>query len=235
MTDKHVSNDPWKKRLLELDSGLLSDVLDEAGCLHRVLCAKITSIGSARKIAGPIVPVSGSKTVKGAHASPPMSAAQLEKGMAPGAVMVLSSGSMLEAAPMGGIVSRSLLNHGCAGIVTDSAVRDCDEIEEIGLPVYAAGVSPVNAARIWQFNAVNVPIVMPTIDGGSLIIQPGDYILADRDGTVVIPAAVIGQIVEDAERLKEIEAEIVGLISNGTSRAEAFKRFPRFKHVRAIK
>ncbi|WP_159097893.1 hypothetical protein [Aminobacter sp. MSH1] len=207
--------------------------MDEAGLPGRTLSAAIIRIAGPTKIAGPAVCVNGAMRVSPSHLVKPLPPEALEENIEPGAVMVLSSGSMVCAAPIGGIVSRSLHVRGCAGIVTDAAIRDLDEIEELTMPVFAGGTSPANAARIWQFIDVGRPAVLPSRAGATLTVAPGDFILGDREGVVVIPAAAVAQIVEDAETLREIEVEIVREIKSGISRHEAFLKFPRFSHVRA--
>lgn len=222
----------WTERLLALDTGLISDVLDEAGLSGRALSPVIAPVGQAQKTAGPVVCARGGRVTGGAHAPPAMPAANLERSMSHGAVLVLASGGMTEAAPIGGIVTRSLVAHGCKGVVTDAAVRDREELMDIGLPVYAGGASPANAARIWQFLAVGEPVTMPAANGGPLTVAPGDFIIADADGTVVIPRHSVTQIVEDAEELKQIEQRIISSMETGLSRTEAFAMHPRFAHVR---
>jgi regulator of RNase E activity RraA len=220
-------------RLLALDTGLISDVLDEAGLPDRALSSKIKSMAGPSKFAGPAVCVRGAPRVSGGNPTQAMPPEALEENIEIGSIMVLASGGMTSAAPIGGIVSRSLQSRGCRGIVTDAAIRDLSEIDNLGLPVFAAGTSPVNAARIWQFVEKGTPVVLQSSSGGHVSVNPGDYVLGDREGVVVIPSTCVLQIIEDAETLRDIETNIVEAMHAGLSRQEAFQKHPRFKHVRA--
>ena len=77
-------------------------------------------------------------------------------------------------------------------------------------------------------------ILIPAGESGAPVqIYPGDLILADMDGIVVIPAKLALQVVEDSEELQRIEQRIAEEMRGGAARSEAMKRNPRFQHVRA--
>jgi 4-hydroxy-4-methyl-2-oxoglutarate aldolase len=225
--------DEITRRLLALDTGLISDVMDEAGLPGHALAADIVGRAGPKKVAGPAVCVVGGPIVPGGNSRKTMDPGRLEEAMEEGAILVLASQGMRVAAPIGGLVSRSLQMHGCAGIVTDAAVRDLDEIDGLALPVFAAGTSPVNAGRIWQFIEPSQTASLPTRGGGNIAVKAGDFLLGDREGVVVIPASSARGIVEDAEELQRIEARITEAISGGETRKQAFIDNPRFKHIRA--
>jgi regulator of RNase E activity RraA len=233
--ESNVDRHEITSRLLSLDTGLVSDVLDEAGLPDQALANSVKAMAGPEKLAGPIVCVRGAPRVSSRNSVSPLPSEALEDNIEVGSVMILASGGMISAAPIGGIISQSLQSRGCRGIVTDAAIRDLAEIDELGLPVFAAGTSPANAARIWQFIETGTPLVLRSALGGNLIVHPGDFALGDKEGVVIIPAAAVLQIVEDAEALRELENQIVAGMSAGLTRKQALEKFPRFKHVRPVK
>jgi 4-hydroxy-4-methyl-2-oxoglutarate aldolase len=95
-------------------------------------------------------------------------------------------------------------------------------------------VTPANGSRRWGLTDTNQTISLPGQDGAPLLISPGDYVIADADGVVVIPQEHIVQIIEDSEKLLDIESTIRAAMEAGAPRAEAFKLNPRFRHVRKV-
>lgn len=101
----------------------------------------------------------------------------------PGAVLMIDTGSVGHAPVWGGTSSLASKLRGLAGCVTNGCVRDVDEVVATGFPVYAAAVSVVGTLKNhpgWQ----DVPIAL-----GGVAVHPGDYVVGDADGVVVIPAA----------------------------------------------
>lgn len=226
-----TAEDDLIARLLRLETGQVSDVLDEAGLPCHALSSALVPLAAGR-FAGHAVCARGEAAVQGRHARPAMPGSALEYSMRPNGVLVIDSGGFTRGALFGGFVAFSLQRAGCVAIVTDGPVRDADEIRGLGLPVVAGGVTPVNGSRRWQWTDIDVPVTLPGQEGRPVPVAPGDLLLGDGDGVVVIPAAAAAQVVEDAERLAEVEREIGRGLREGGSREEVFKRNPRFAHVR---
>jgi regulator of RNase E activity RraA len=101
---------------------------------------------------------------------------------------------------IGELIAERLQRKGCVGFVTDGAVRDCTDIEQLGFPVYAQGISPAGPYRNGP-GRVNVPVAV-----GGVAITPGDWVIADDDGVVVIPQAEVESVLAAAEAKREKEA-----------------------------
>lgn len=119
-----------------------------------------------------------------------------------GDVLVINARGSLRGALVGGNVCRGLVHRGLAGLIADGAVRDADEISEDGLPVYARGLSAM-MGPIEGPGEVNVPISC-----GNVVVQPGDIIVADSDGIVVIPPKEADAIADATDRLLKRHAGI---------------------------
>lgn len=120
---------------------------------------------------------------------------------APGAVLVIDTGTVGVSPTWGGTSSIASSLRGLAGMVTNGVVRDLDEMIETGLPVYATGRSPIGTLKNhpgWR----QVPVSV-----GGVLVNPGDFVIGDGDGVVVVPAALGEQALERAEAQRRKETE----------------------------
>ena len=77
----------------------------------------------------------------------------------------------------------------------------------------------------WKVNAHQVPVKLRGATARFVEIAPGDFILGDDDGVIAIPAAMVGDVLREAERLTQIEVQIRKELSSGLSLADALKKF----------
>lgn len=141
----------------------------------------------------------------------------------PGTVFVVTNGEDTTISCMGDLVATALHARGAEGAVMDGAVRDIAPMLEMEFPVFAASVSPVNFAGKNVVVAADIPIVC-----GGVPVRPGDVILADWDGVVVIPQELAVTLLDEA-RAHEATDEQMRLVirSEGARRplAEIFAEF----------
>ena len=229
-----MTEDTLLDRLARLESGQVSDVLDEAGLPDQALSSAFVPLAGGQRFAGRAACLRGAPLAQGRHQAPSLPADIMEQTVRPGSVLLVETGGFQAGAILGGFVAYSLQRAGCRGIVTDGAVRDADEIRELGLPCLARCVTPINGARRWRLVEAGQPIALAGQTGVPVRIAPGDLVLADADGVVVVPQAVALQIIEDSEELARIERAIGGELRQGGERAAVFKRHPRFDHIRPV-
>ena len=103
-----------------------------------------------------------------------------------GEVAVVSTVGSKRNAPWGELLSTAARARGARGAVIDGLVRDVKKIEELGFPVFAAGIKPVDSRGRGVVIDCNVPV-----DCAGVLVSPGDLVFADYDGVVVIPAEVL--------------------------------------------
>lgn len=224
----------WLERLGRLETGLVSDVMDEAGVPNHAVDPSIRPIAPHGVVAGRAACLQGAPALSVVNPVEAMPADTLESVCAPGTILFIETGGFTSGAVLGGFMAYSIQRAGCRAIVTSGAVRDVDEIRGYGMPCHCLHVVPNNAARRWRLAARDVPLAMPSLLGGTLTVAPEDYVLADSDGIVVIPQAIAPQIIEDAETLGRIERVIAAEMQAGGERHAVFARNPRFDHVRRV-
>ena len=136
----------------------------------------------------------------------------------PGDVLVVDAKGFMEAGPWGDVMTQQALQIGLAGLVINGAVRDADTIIEMGFPVFCRGLSIKSTGKN-QRGQVNVPVCV-----GNVQINPGDIIVGDRDGLVVVRQDEVDMAVQNSvarieketmfrEKIKSrvMTAELLGL------------------------
>jgi regulator of RNase E activity RraA len=130
----------------------------------------------------------------------------------PGAVMVIDSRKDARAASAGSILVARLMKRGCAGIVTDGGFRDSPEIAKLAIPAYhQRPASPTNLTR-HQALDIDVPIGC-----GDAPVFPGDAIVGDAEGVVVIPAHLADEIAAEAVEMTVFEDFVTEEVLKGRS------------------
>lgn len=120
----------------------------------------------------------------------------------PGDVLVVNSWSDLNYSVCGDIMYKCAINKGLSGFIIDGAVRDIDFLKNNDFPVYALGSTPMGSYR----NAVGE--INTDISCGGQVIHPGDIIVADDDGIVVLPKEDVINVIEKIQKVYSIESSI---------------------------
>lgn len=129
----------------------------------------------------------------------------------PGHVMVMDSRKDPRAASAGGILVTRLMKRGVAGVVTDGGFRDSDEIGKLGIPAYHSRPSAPTNLTLHQAIDINVPIGC-----GDAPVFPGDTILGDNDGVIVIPAHLADEIADEAFEMTAYEDFVTERVQGGS-------------------
>lgn len=142
----------------------------------------------------------------------------------PGDVIIVACHETTRTAMWGGLMSTLSLKAGIAGGIVDGAVRDVDEIRDLGFPLWYRSTvprpSPTAVHDRTEPIQVNVPVV---IDGQ--VINPGDIVVADENGIAVVPAANAGEVLKGVEKQIDKERVIREKIESGASVAELLEEF----------
>jgi len=140
--------------------------------------------------------------------------------VAPGSVIIVDNAGRLDCTVWGGIMSRVASARGVSGTVVHGVCRDIATSEDVGYPLWSAGRFMRTGKDRVRCAAVQVPLV---IDG--VQVSPGDYLHADADGVVSVPAGRIDDVLELAERIEKVENSIVDSATAGSSLAQARREF----------
>jgi len=196
------------QRLAAFDTCTLSDALDKLGLTGAVLgLAPLTTTG--RRIAGRVVTVKLGPMITGLPKRH-LGAAAIVQAQ-PGEILVIEHRGRTDVSGWGGLLSRGAIAKGIAGVIIDGACRDVDESRELGLPVFGRGAVPVTARGRIAEHDCNCPVMM-----GNVVVNPGDWAIADGSGVVFIGRDRIDEILSDAERIQAKETAMIAAINAGT-------------------
>ena len=162
------------KRFACLSTPDIADAMNNSYTLDRAIRPVYTPI---KRVAGPAITVS----------SPTASLAVLKIGLSltqPGDIVVANAQGNLHSTLVGGNICRGLVHRGLAGLVLDGSLRDPSQVREDGLPVWSRGITTAGGPMGPNLGEVNVPIAC-----GGVVVNPGDIVVADEDGVVVVPVA----------------------------------------------
>jgi 4-hydroxy-4-methyl-2-oxoglutarate aldolase len=209
-------DEKYRRRMEKLATTNIADAMDKVGIRGAVIgirpmydCPKIIGRAVTIKItAAGAVP---SKYHLGVRA---IDAAQA------GDLIIIDNRGDLNNNCWGEILSMGSKMKGIAGVVVDGAARDIDACREFGFPVYARGTVPITArGRIMEesFNEV--------IRIGDAQVSPGDIVMADINGVVIIPAGKIEEVLKAAEEIWEKETAMIEELKKGTPMLEVDQKY----------
>ena len=137
-------------------------------------------------------------------------------------VYVMSVEDGADIAGMGGLMGTVMAARGYAGAVIDGGVRDVAYLRKIGFPVYATGIVPSTSVHHYRFAGAQIPL---SCDG--VTVNPGDIVVADSDGVVVVPIAKAEEVLKLAQQMDFKEHSMYPVIEQLKSIQDAVKKFGR--------
>jgi 4-hydroxy-4-methyl-2-oxoglutarate aldolase len=176
-------------RFRNLYTGLILDHLGKHGCM----ATEVKPVWSGALLCGPAI------TCLGVDWRIRSMAADLAE---PGDVVVIAAGGITESACFGDMTATAWRSKGIQGVVIDGAARDVVRLRALGFPVFARAVTPRNfhyPAGL-DHGAVNVPVVC-----AGVAVEPGDIVIGDDDGVVVVPQRIANEIADAATAYLEGE------------------------------
>lgn len=207
----------FRSRLEKLATSNLSDALDRLG-IARCAVAGIVPRWGATKVIGRALTIR--MTAAGAVPAVAHLGVDAIAASERGDVIVIDNRGDLHHNCWGEILALGAQLKGVAGVVVDGAVRDVDACEVFGFAVHARGTVPSTArGRIVQ-EAWNVPVRL-----GDAPVRPGDVIVADVNGVVVIPIERLAEVVGAAEEIMAKELAMLEALRAGESMLQVDRRF----------
>lgn len=167
-------------------------------------------------LARPASPADASPTLSTRHSVEMIDEAR------PGDVGVIVMEGTLDIAAMGNLMATAALERGMAGMVLDGAIRDMWDIRRMGLTVYARSKSPRTTVGHYATVARNVPV-----ECAGVTVRPGDIIVADEDGVVVVPQERAAEVLKEAQSIDDRERGMYPFIREFKSLQQAIAKFNR--------
>lgn len=198
----------------------VADAVDKICGKKGYLDSAIAPRTSERKIAGPAVTVLEGPTEEFV---PPTHALELIDAAEPGSVMVISIGGHAEVAVWGGLMTAGAVANRLEAAVLDGATRDIAEIKrDFGFPVFSRSASP--GTTLGRFKTLDS---MVPVQIGDVTINPGDIVVGDVDGVVVVPKEHAAEVLAMAQEIDQRELEQAKLIIESGSLKEGLAKYGR--------
>jgi 4-hydroxy-4-methyl-2-oxoglutarate aldolase len=219
-----TSTDAGRTRALgQLYTGAVADILDELGLREQCLPSDIRPLRDDMKVAGPVYPVRGRSRPADDGSDPRYRQMDMLDGIFQGAVVVVDPGDELKAAHWGELMSHTAKAKGAAGVVIAGGVRDTPEILKLGFACFRRYHSPLTAVHRYDITDFGSPIRL-----GGVAIAPGDFILGDVDGILIIPAAAVDEVIERAASVRSREDIVRQALDEGGSIRAPFEQYRVF-------
>jgi 4-hydroxy-4-methyl-2-oxoglutarate aldolase len=143
----------------------------------------------------------------------------------PGDVLVVDAKGFVEAGPWGDVLTAAALKAGIAGLVIHGAVRDAEAIVSMGFPVFCRGLSIKGTGKV-HAGRINVPVCI-----GDVVIRPGDIVVGDRDGLVIVSPDEMEAVLGSARAREAKEEGFRAAIEKGSSTAELLGLLPTLERM----
>jgi len=211
----------------------LYDVLDSMGYPNQCLDLGIRPLFPEQHLAGVAVTARGSRDPRTSKDFKKEDEEgnyfqQLKEKVFPGAVIVVETGGEPHTGKFGEMMSWAIKQRGARGIVMDGYIRDYLGLKAIpDYTVCARGTSPIESAKRWRINAVNIPIAMPGTLTSQVRVDPGDWVVGGPDGVIIVPQEIAMDVLVRAEEIERREQGMREDLARGMSFEDAYAKWGR--------
>jgi len=209
-------------RAAELGTSMVSDALDALGRRQQCLgwdIGPICGTTPAVAIAGRAHPLAV-EVVETPATTPYVGLLAALDAVGPGDLVVLPTSRDVTAAVWGELLSTACRARGAVGVVTDGVVRDVPQINELGFPVFARGTRPTDIDGRLEVVAHGVEARIDDVT-----IAPGDLVVADEDGVVVVPSDLVEAALAHASAKRDDEGSFRRAVEDGMSPSDAYRKY----------
>ncbi|WP_342331273.1 RraA family protein [Pedobacter sp. FW305-3-2-15-E-R2A2] len=209
-------------RLEKCYTGAVYDVMRNMGYPDQLLPNHIRPLNLKHKIAGPVFTIEGKiDRSLDKHTSLLKWCEMLSK--APSGHILVCQPNDDTLAHMGELSAETLTFKGVRGYIVDGGCRDSSFIDQIGFPVYCSYYTPRDVVSVWSATELGGKISI-----GGVRIVSGDFVLADRDGIIIIPQDQVLAVIEKTEEVLMTENLVRKAILSGTDPVDAYLQFRKF-------
>jgi regulator of RNase E activity RraA len=214
--------DAISDRLAKCYTGVVHDVLRKMGHRDFTLPPRLRPLMPEKAMAGPALTILG-KVDPTADAHETLLAWTGLLSKCPQGHVWVNQPNDNTIAHMGELSAETLKDKGVRGAVADGMIRDANFLIDMGFQTWYNGYTPRDIVGWWLPAAINVPIRIGEVD-----IEPGDYMVGDRDGLIRVPQGIVEEVIEASETDINTESAIRTAIKSGTDPQEAYLKYGKF-------
>lgn len=216
------------ERFREVPTATVYDTMDTMGYGDQCLSLAIKPLQNDMRVAGQAFTVRGSREPRIKPLNPKFEDFGLLKAIEPYNVVVVNAERGVSCGHWGEMMSYTSKQHGAVGIVIDGGIRDGRGLLKIpDWPVFVRYTTPIESLKRWRPQDFQVPIYMSGTLTAEVRVNPGDWIVGDMDGVVVVPQEIAKKVLVKAEKIEEREEETRQALASGIPIDEVYRRFKR--------
>lgn len=212
----------FAERLSKCYTGAVYDVMRNMGFPDQLLPNHIRPMNLQHKIAGPVFTISGKIDRTLDKDTSLLKWCEMLSKAPTGHILVCQPNDDT-LAHMGELSAETLTFKGILGYIVDGGCRDSSFIDQIGFPVYCSYFTPRDVVSTWSATELGGKISI-----GGVHISSGDFVLADRDGIIIIPQDMVPEVLEKTEEVLLTENLVRKAILSGTDPVDAYLQFRKF-------
>jgi regulator of RNase E activity RraA len=222
MTAEHSSPVELCEGFSDIYTGAITDTMDELGYEDQTLDPEISPLTRGMSLTGVAFPIRGrpNRTI-----DPEENIRTILEmiGDVPESAVLLYNTNDDRSAHIGELTTAALETRGCRGAVVDGGARDTDFIVDQEFPVFRRYDTPADCVYRWELIDWDVPTVV-----GGVEVTPGDVVVGDSDGVVVVPKAIAAEVYEKATERVTSEDEVRNAVRDEMTPLQAYDRYGAF-------
>lgn len=211
-----------RERYLQVDTANVADVLDTFGLRDQSLAPNFHQYSGKSKLAGWAFTIRG-QMVPGELGGDDQKMIACQQ-ISPDEISVWS-GDGHGVCYFGELIALGMKERGSVGALVDGGIRDIHWLDALNFPIFATYRTPTQSIGRWRVTAWQENVYLAGATSSVVTISPGDFILADDDGAIVIPLAHVEEVLVEAERLTTQERQLRQELENGLTLSEALSKY----------
>jgi len=201
-----------------LSSALVADAMDTRGFRVQCLGADIVALAGEGRIVGPAFTLQSHPASSVTPSEPYSGLLEAMDEVGPQMVVVFATGRSSAAGVWGELITTACQHRDVTGAVTDGLIRDAEQLQGSGFPVFGRGTLPYDSKGRLDVTAHQVPV---EVDG--VRIRPGDLVVADLDGVAIVPQEIIDEVLTAIDQKRANEDAFRAAVAQGMSMRQAFQ------------
>lgn len=225
-----INSQEMSSRFLKIASASLYDVLDLKGYPNQCISLDIKPLTPTNHLAGPAFTIRGHREPRydDSLPRPQFDNHALFKAMYQGCIIVINAEVDQFCGHWGEMMSYSSKQFGAAGVVIDGGTRDREGLMAIpNWPVFARYSTPIESKKRWRPVELETPIYVTGTLTSQVRVNPGDWIVGDVDGVIVVPQEIAYNVLLLAEEVEEKEEGTRRELAEGVPIAEVYQKYKR--------
>lgn len=228
LADREIGIKEMAERFREIPTPTIYDTLDSMGSANQCLSLEIKPLCYDMRAAGQAFTVRGSREPRTELINPRFEDFGMFKAMMPFNIVVVDAGKESCCGHWGEMMSYASKYYGAVGVVIDGGIRDGRGLLRIpDWPVFVRYTSPIESAKRWRPEDFQIPIYVSGTLTSQVKVTPGDWIVGDMDGVIVIPQEMAGTVLVKAEEIEGHEEKTRQALASGIPIDEVYRKYKR--------